>query len=189
MKQIVLLFMLAKASTLIAGEQVEGAFGLKLGEAFEPTTHRAGLHYAPSPGGWLNADDAYEFTPKKPNPAFSNYTVFITPNSHVIYCIEAIHKEPGDARDCYSFMRGLRVALWLKYEGKFDEKSPQTGVIGEGARWLDTRDVEVNAQGHECQFALDYWDKDLAAKGQQEREQNRVQKALEGAKTIDATGL
>ena len=81
------------------------------------------------------------------------------------------------------------MALWLKYKGKFDEKSPQTGMIGVGARWLNTSGMAVDTQGHECQFALDYWDQDLAARAQQEREENRVKKALESAKTIDATGL
>ena len=107
----------------------------------------------------------------------------------MIYAIEAIHKEPGDAANCYSFTRNLRVTLWLKYEGNFDEKSPQSGPIGAGTRWLETRNVEVNAQEHECQFALDYWDKDLAAQAQMEREQNRVKAAKESVKALDATGL
>ncbi len=48
---------------------------------------------------------------------------------------------------------------------------------------------KVNAQEHECPFALDYWDKDLAAQAQMEREQNRVKAAKESVKALDATGL
>jgi hypothetical protein len=173
--------MIATSATLIAADKIEGAFGLKLGDVYEPTT-------SPVPKNDIGI--AYEFTPTKPNSAFSTYLVFVTPNSHLIYKIEAVHKQPGNAEACHSFLAQVMAALRLKYEGRFDEKSPQSGRMGQGERsiGLDESSV-VNVASSGCQFSITYKDNEMAGRCQQEREQNRVKKLLESLKEVDKTGF
>src|SRR5262245_20876873 len=61
---------------------IEGAFGQKFGEKFTPDP-TARIEQGEHQGG-------YRFTPQKPNPQFSEYIVFVTPNSHRIYGIVGV---------------------------------------------------------------------------------------------------
>ena len=91
-----------------AAEKIEGAFGLKLGEVFEPTT----VTVDP-----LNQGDGYEFKPDQPNAAFSSYWVWVTPNSHRIYRIVAVGV-CADTAERERTMEKITAVLSSKYSDK-----------------------------------------------------------------------
>src|SRR5687768_2659483 len=97
------------ACTAIGAENIEGAFGVKLGDVFAPKK-------APITGYDF---PAYEFTPEKPNSAFSTYLVFITPNTHRIFRIMALGLAP-DAETALKQSKAIGAVLHQKYgEGTF----------------------------------------------------------------------
>jgi hypothetical protein len=186
-KRVVFLLILATTPAAVAADKIEGAFGLKLGDVFEPKT-------SPIPKGpdgvQFSLNGAYEFTPKERNKDFSDYYVFITPNSHLVCKILAVHKEPaesGNAANCHAFRNALTAILHLKYEGTFDEKSRSDSNIGQGRRSIGTfAPVVVNQT---CWLAIFYSDDELTQRASEEREQNRVKAIRESVKSVDATGL
>jgi hypothetical protein len=94
-----------------ATNRIHGAFGLKLGDAFDTN----GVHG--------NGLDEYNFSPTNTYRDLSEYLVRITPNSHQIYSIEAYGTFPdqtkGDAAE-----RELKKYLIVEYDsdGGGDEK-------------------------------------------------------------------
>ena len=187
-RTLVFLFLvLVSVSAVVAADKIEGAFGLKFGEVFEPKT--ATLSKTPNDANFSLAG-AYEFTPKRPNKEFTDYFVFITPSSHLVYKIIAVHKQPlenGQMAGCNEFKRALDALLHLKYEGTFDEKSRLDSAIGQGARNIGvTAPIGVNDG---CLVAITYADDELAHRATDEREQNRVKATKESMKALDATGL
>lgn len=177
MKKLVLSFIFACAATAAATETIEGAFGLKLGDVFAPTT---------PPLSRNDVGVAYEFKPKIANPAFSSYLVFISPNSRLIYKIEAIHEQAGDNSGCSSFRDQMMALLRLKYEGKYDGNS--SGSITQGKRMVDSANLGLMPE-RGCHFSIVYWDEELAARCVQERKENQVKDVLQRVKSMDATGL
>src|SRR5688500_13902975 len=100
------------ACTAIAAENIEGAFGLKLGAVFHPKT-------AP-----ITEYDfaAYEFRPEKPNSNFSRYVVFITPSTHQIFRIMAAGTAP-DSDTASKRSKALGTVLHQKYgEGPYQHR-------------------------------------------------------------------
>jgi hypothetical protein len=71
------------AFSALAAEKIEGGFGKKLGETFDPS-----LATSTS----TNSEGAimYEFTPTNAVRSFKRYFVMITPTTHKIYCVMAI---------------------------------------------------------------------------------------------------
>lgn len=87
---------------------IEGAFGLKLDDKFTPDP-KTRIDEGQYQGG-------YRFTPQKPNPQFSEYIVFIAPNSHRIYRIVAVSSYEWNAQEKgFRFSERLRNYLASKY--------------------------------------------------------------------------
>jgi len=80
-----LLASLAISATAAGTNRIDGAFGVTLGDSFEPSD---------APATTTTVDEAmYPFTPKNPHDSFNQYYVLITPVSHRVYCIWAIGPE------------------------------------------------------------------------------------------------
>jgi hypothetical protein len=188
MKAILLLLTLVTTVTVGAVDKIEGAFGLKLGDVFEPKT--PAVSATPITNSF-SLNGAYQFTPKEPNKIFSEYYVFITPGSNLIWGIAALHKQAGDHSGCDALVHSLMGMLYLKYEGKFDEHSRLDGSsIGQGMNGARTVGITTfSASNQDCSFAILYSDKELANRANQEREQNRVKEISQSIKSLDPTGL
>jgi hypothetical protein len=83
LKALLTICVSASAFSALAVEKIEGAFGKKLGEAFDPSS--ATGTSTNSEGGIM-----YEFTPTNAVRSFKRYYVMITPTTHKIYCVVAI---------------------------------------------------------------------------------------------------
>ncbi len=164
------LIAIAFGVTASAAEKIEGAFGLKLGDLFEPS----GKRFRSEDVYYHDAPDAYEFTPKILNPAFSTYVAFITPNTRRIYCIVGICKflEEGVAHEEAT---SIRILLHRKYgDGPFE---------GISAISQESRDVIVTVASRKntgVAFRVTYTDRVLAIQASEERLNNK----LEGANAI-----
>ena len=162
MKHILTLFTLAAfAFSASATEKIEGGFGLKLGDSFEPSGSR-----------FLAEDaDAFEFTPKVANPAFSTYVVFITPNSHQIYRILAISK-PLESGTGFEQSNTILALIHRKYGiGPFRGAN----AISQGQRKVS---VNNNGAGTPAfTFRLSYTDENLSTQASEERLDNKLKGA------------
>jgi hypothetical protein len=152
-----------------AAEKIEGAFGLALGDVFDVT--KQGLE--------ANAKKALvptPFTPDKPNRAFSEYYVFISPKSHRIYKIIATGKFP-DENAGYKVFAAIAAFLNKKYGDGADTGA--TKVV------QNNRSVEVtnkNSSRAELTVQVSFEDDDAARQAGQEQ--------LDAAiKALDTTGL
>lgn len=165
-----------------AADKIEGAFGLRLGDRFEPTTHAKSI---------LHLGEGFEFSPKKPNSAFSDYLVFVTPQSHLIYQIAAVHHEkhedskpPADhtsqSQKCHDVVEKVKAIVRQKYQNGGDGNSR----ILDGNREIRFTETECDANG--CEVAVVYLDEALARQAGQEEFSGKQKKLLEGA---DPTGL
>lgn len=86
------LAILLLACPVSGAEKIEGAFGFKLGQKFEPTTpllkHEQDYNY----------HDVSPVTPSSPHERFATYYVRITPITHLVSATIAVGKPiPGDA--------------------------------------------------------------------------------------------
>ena len=176
------ILLLATTSAVVAADKIEGAFGLKLGDVFEPTTPPI---TATPDGAPFSLNGAYEFTPKERNRDFSDYFVLITPNSHLVCRILAVHKAPG-IENSKAFHDCLTAILHLKYQGTYDEKSGDS-YIAQGKRNIGV--TSPTGVDHVWWVAVLYTDDELAQRVGTEKLQNRVKATLESAKSLDATGL
>jgi len=153
------------ATTALAADKIEGAFGLRLGDSFEPSGRRLVVE------GVTDTEDAFEFVPKKPNPAFSTYVVFITPNTHRIYRILAISK-PADSALANEQSNIIIALLHRKYGA-----GPFRG--GQFTISQESRNVTVTiwSAGSQVSLRADYRDETLVTQASEERLDNKLKGA------------
>lgn len=80
---LALVCLVAFAQNATAAEKIEGAFGMKLGEVFEPAK-------AVGKSELTDGTPMYEFAPEKTFRSFKKYFVLITPKTNRIYSIWGI---------------------------------------------------------------------------------------------------
>ena len=160
-----------------AAEKIEGAFGLKLGQVFNPTTPLVKL---------LGRDEVYQFTPDQPNAMFSTYLVSINPKTHVVYEIVA-GKEAPDGFDYDGWTRKMIAFLHARY----GSLPSQERFVKQGERSVLVSSF-TSPQGRQwCVVA--YEDSELLSDADDERrmiaqrQQKEQQKEL--LKSVDPTGL
>jgi hypothetical protein len=157
-------------------EKIEGAFGLKLGDVWHPKE---------KPDSKYGGGEGYKFTPAQPNSAFSDYLVWITPESHRIFKIMAIGVAP-DGKTAEARCAGIAAVLNEKYGG------------GGFAQRVTVEDrvvtVQPNVQpvpaasepGLPSAYAVWYEDSILSGQAVTERNAARLKELLRNA---DPTGL
>lgn len=168
--------LLILATSALGSEKIEGAFGLKLGDPFQPK------NAAVSKFGFAAG---YEFTPEKPNSALTTYFVYITPNSHLIYQIVAVGTAE-DSQSASNMSKKIRAIVGRKYE----DTPTNDESIEQGARRVEVvkRESFVSQQISKTQysFAVFYTDTRLQSQASQERSENERKELLKDA---DTTGL
>lgn len=150
-----LLALILSALTFTAAgkENIEGAFGLKFGDVFEPKT---------APVSYYNSA-AYEFEPEKPSSSFTKYVVFITPNTRRIFRIMAIG-QGSDSETAVKRSKALGALLHQKY-GDGVQRQGAPIVQGEKRQIL----VSVGENKSANEFRVIY--QDTALQGQAVEEQ------------------
>ena len=112
-KIFVFILSLLLLSQVIAEEKINGAFGIKLGQPFDPNT-------AIGEASLTDGTPMYQFSPEKKFRSFSRYYVLITPKSHKVYAIWGI----GDIENteiCKKEQDLLMTILSDKYGEKNEE--------------------------------------------------------------------
>lgn len=157
-----------------AFEKIEGAFGKKLGDVFDPTD-------AIGTSSLTDGTPMYAFSTPNGFRAFKNYYVMVTPTTHKIYCIWA----SGHVENTQAGRKEQAVIMELltqKYgtpdkTGAFDTLG-DVKRITYGNRYILTKisgftDVTIDIR---------YYDRKLEKLAEQERLANEVKK-------VDKTGL
>ena len=179
MKLVALIFIGAFAfMTARAGEKVEGAFGFKFGDSFQPSSPPVMKDVVGGKG--------FEVKAKVPNPMFSEYLVYITPNSHLIYQIVGLARavdKPGDnvSHSCHELQEKLGAILERKYGRK-----PGTAASDYGTDSTGVSLTSVYGAREGCYFGIVYKDAKLEQQATDEGRKTRQQELLRDA---DATGL
>jgi hypothetical protein len=184
MKILLYFLIFSFVGSVNAADKIEGAFGLKLGDSFEPTG---------PPKSTRQFGEGFEFTPKKPNLAFSEYLVFVTSQSHLIYRIAAIHREghedgkpAGDHtlqfRKCNEVVEKVTAILRQKYQ---DKPAPNLRIV-QGNREVSFTEVRGDAPDSSCEVAVVYEDRDLDSVAGKEAFAEKQKKVIKDA---DPTGL
>ena len=168
------------AHPVFGAEKIEGAFGFKLGQKFDPTapilSTEKDYHF----------QDVYPATPPVPNEQFPTYYVRITPITHLITTIISVGKSvAGDAG--VEAKQAVEAYLQAKYgEGssKFADNIRQDRrAIVVGGAWNPARTITT----------VSYIDSDLNAQADREQAQLNAEHAAEHAqqllKTFDGTGM
>ena len=173
----ILTLLIAAALTLSANaaEKIEGAFGFKLGDVLDFADARLVKEDAHRRG-----PDSYEFKPTTSNPAFANYFVDVTPNSHRIYMITAWGSIPApkpNTDDEWNQFQTILALVHRKYgSGPYPYK--RFKEISQDQRKI-TYQLSYTSS---LNFELHYFDQDISTQASEEMVDNR----LKGA---DATGL
>jgi hypothetical protein len=173
------LFALVLSSVVIparAVEKIEGAFGLKLGDVWHPK-EKPDMKYG---GG-----EGYTFTPAQPNSAFSDYLVWITPESHRIFKIMAIGVAP-DGKTAEARCAGIAAVLNEKYGGcgfaqrvTVEDRAVCTQLYPQQVRQASEPQPPI-------MYAVWYEDSILSAQAVTEKNAARLKELLRNA---DPTGL
>ena len=165
-------------SGAVAAEKIEEAFGLKLGQVFDPT--------APEVGETGKGQSEYAFTPNPPNPMFSTYVVCVSPVSHVVYRIAA----KGEAPDVPSYEKMYdRVAAVLN--NKYGSAPYGAASVLQSPRLISLE--STTKPDKKIAYTLSYSDAGLE---QQARDEQKTldqaaleQKQKQLLKETDASGL
>jgi hypothetical protein len=144
-----------------ATAKIGGAFGMKLGEVFNPADAAGG----PSTAG---NDATYEFSPRIPYQAFRRYYVLVTPKTHRIYCIGAT----GDFKNVAAAKKEQVVLFRLlqqKYGG--DQETGPADASNDAKRInRGNRSVAIKVDGlFGVAMEIEYFDKPLAEAAEKER--------------------
>ncbi len=183
MKPLLLLLACCLAvRTARAIDQIGGAFGPKFGEMFEPTAAPVGDRF-----GMNIFDGAYEFKPDRPNAAFSNYFVWISPTSHRIYRIAAV----GVTSD-FERRKQARTKIVAVLRAKYSDEPAESGQISQYHKFISVDDFTQKG-AEPFGLLVDYRDQDIADVSQTEaNETHRAELARRQRKLTrgtDATGL
>ena len=168
------------AYPVLGAEPIEGAFGFKLGQKFEPTTPLIEHEHD------YNFHDVYLVTPPLPHAQFPTYYVRLTPTTHLICAIIAVGKSVDNPAGNEA-KQAIEAYLQARYgEGsrKFaDEIRQDHRSILVGGAWNPARTI-TNVQ---------YIDGELEVQGNQEQTQldaaHAAQHASQLLKTFDGTGM
>jgi hypothetical protein len=164
----------ALASAEVKTERIEGAFGVKLGDTFDPVK-------ASGKGALTDGTPMYQFTPEKPFRSFKRYFVMITPKTNRIYSIWGI----GDFENTPTAQKEQALILEILKQ-KYGEKKKE-GLMDRlsDIKQIDQgdRSVVVKISGMmEVTMDIRYYDEPLRKIAEKERLE------LE-AKKVDSSGL
>ena len=179
-----------------APSEIEGAFGLKLGDDFDV---RKGVLVEPARLGEVRFEHdhqaIYKFTPQKPLSPFDSYYVEITPKTRKICSIFAVAKE----KQLFEKKEELDVvvaALLAKYSGQKDNYSNFSVAIDGRQVTQSRKNIQLTQQSLVNAVYLKYSDDELMALSVSERsevakaENDGKQRDLEKkAKALDPSGL
>ena len=169
-------------ATTHAAEKIEGAFGLRFGEVFEPTAAPVAVQSRTD-----NFFGAYEFKPDKPNPAFSTYVVWVSPASHRIYKIAAV-------RTFADFDERERTAAKLvaALSNKYSDTPVLQGPVSQYHKSIEVNNFDAKDTAPYGLMVV-YYDQDTGGKSAVEEAAIRLAEIArhqrEVARTVDATGL
>jgi hypothetical protein len=155
-------------------EQIDGAFGLKFGQVFDPSK---ALATAKTTAG----ETLYKVKPPTPNSYFDRYYVELTPNTKKIFHVWALGPVPSESEGKIR-RDSLARAIEAKYHAKrglFDNDFARILLQGD-----TTITVKTSRQsgGGGYQLELRYKDATLAKEGNNEAVNNDVKK-------MDSSGL
>lgn len=167
-------FVLSISSSVIAEEKITGAFGIELGQNFNPRE-------AIGKGSLTDGTPMYQFSPKKKFRSFSTYYVLLTPKTHKVYSIWAIGNTENDP-SCKKEQALLMAILQKKY-GKVEQDQLFSSLydikqIDQGNRYVLTKcsgfgDVSLDIR---------YKDKKLEEQAEKER-------IIIESEKVDSSGL
>ena len=119
------------ATSALSADKIEGAFGKKLGDQFDPST-------AIGTGKLTDGTPMYRFSPTNEFRAFTDYFVLITPKTHRIWCIWA----QGSTENTDTGKKEQDLVM-LILKDKYGEPKKQRAIDRLG-------DVKVIDQGNRC---------------------------------------
>lgn len=178
MNKILITILLAFVSAAYAAEEkvdkIESAFGVKLGDVFEPTK-------AIGKGSLIDGTPMYQFSPAKPFRSFTRYFVMITPKTNRIYSIWGI----GDFENTPTAQKEQALLLEILKQ-KYGEKK-KDGLMAQlsDLKQIDQgdRSVVVKISGMmEVTMDIRYYDEPLRKLAENERLEIE-------AKKVDSSGL
>ena len=155
-------------------ERIEGAFGMKLGDVFDPAK-------ATGKGSLTDGTPMYQFAPQKPFRSFKRYFVMITPKTNRIYSIWGI----GDFENTPTAQKEQALIMEILKQKYGDKKKEGLLEAMTDAKQIDQgdRSVMVKVSGMmDVTLEIRYYDdtlKDVAEKERLEIE----------AKKVDSSGL
>ena len=121
----VILFLVVNSQAFGAGK-ISGAFGVKLGQKFTPSSAIAEIIGE-------SKDLRYTFHPKKPFRSFNNYYVSITPKTHLVYAIWGIGPI-NNGGSCQKEKDLVMSILEEKYGKRVKSLVQDRGAINRGNR-------------------------------------------------------
>jgi hypothetical protein len=146
---------------------IEGAFGKKLGDSFDPATAIGTIQQR-------DGTPVYEFTPALPFRSFNHYYVNITPHTRAIYAIWA--SESLDNQD--EAKEELAIVMEMLKEKYGPEKERGIADTADDPEEIEQGNRAVGASIDEADgttLILGYDDNDLAKRAEQERIAGEVQ--------------
>ena len=155
-------------------EKITGAFGMKLGDAFDPSS-AIGRHEL------TDGTPMYQFRPKKQFRSFSRYYVMITPKTHKIYSIWGIGRMENDPT-CKKEQELVMSILKKKY-GQPKKKDLTMSLFD--AEMIDhgNRDIVCKCSGFmDVTIDIRYTDRKLKELANKERIEQESEK-------LDSSGL
>lgn len=147
----------AVALRSLAGETIEGAFGKKLGDVFDPNSS---IRTAKAADGTPEGAPIYEFSPTTRFGSFDRYYVRITPTTHRICSLEAV-RDVDDKGAAQTEQVAIMQQLKEKYGVKKEIRNPNG--LGE-LRWFrqNRRSVATELTGLvHVTLSLRYGDDDV----------------------------
>jgi hypothetical protein len=165
---------IANATQTPAPNQISEAFGMKLGDIFDPAN-------ATGTGTLTNGTPEYDITPVSPFRSFTDYYILITPLTHKIYAIEA--QGNFDNSDMAKKEQAVIMQLLTDKYGPVADQEPDEIMdngqhISQGHRLVLTSVKGFTT----ATLLIQYIDTDLAGLAEKERIKTE-------AKKVDAGGL
>jgi hypothetical protein len=132
---LVLLLYACLISVVNAGDKITGAFGVNLGDTFNPDS-------AIGKGSLTDGTPMYQFKPAKTFRSFTKYFALITPKTNRVYAIWGIGQMENDPT-CKKEQKLIMAILQDKY-GKQDKKDLFSSLydaemISQGNRYIMTK--------------------------------------------------
>ncbi len=129
----------AVALSSLAGEPIEGAFGRKLGDVFDPSSS---IRTERAADGTPEGAPIYEFSPATRFGSFEHYYARITPATHKIWSLEAVRdvedKEAAQ-REQAAIMQQLKEKYGVEKEIRNPNGMGEMRRSGQGRRYIETQ--------------------------------------------------